>query len=82
MTAMYAMQYVHDRAYGNYLGLCALGRFIAAELDLTFRRLTCIAAVAQLGSLNRGSARAMASELAALVPESLSSSCVDEAVGV
>jgi hypothetical protein len=82
MTAMYAMQYVHDRAYGNYLGLCALGRFIASELDLRFCRLTSIAAVARLGSLNRGRAREMASELSILMPEIASPSIVEEVVGV
>lgn len=73
MTAMYAMQYIHDRGYGNYLGLCGLGRFIAAELGLTFRRLTSVAAVARLGSVNRTRAREMASELAVLVPEATGS---------
>jgi hypothetical protein len=82
MTAMYAMQYVHERAYGNYLGLCALGRFIAGDLGLTFRRLTCIAAVARLGSLHRGRARMMASELSALLPESACPTNVGEVVGV
>ena len=29
VTGFYATQYIFERAYGNYLGLCRLGRFMA-----------------------------------------------------
>jgi hypothetical protein len=48
VNAFYAVQYVVERAYGNYLGLCRLGRFVAHELDLPLKRVTCFAGVAQL----------------------------------
>jgi len=49
VTALYATQYIFDRAYGNYLGLCQLGRFVAEELGLRFSQLTCIASQAKVG---------------------------------
>ena len=43
ITGYYATQYVVERAYGNYLGLCRLGRFMAHEMGLRFDRMICIA---------------------------------------
>ena len=37
MTGFYATQYVVERAYGNYLGLCRLGEFMAHEMGLKAR---------------------------------------------
>jgi thymidylate synthase len=50
VTAFYANQYIFDRALGNYVGLCRLGTFMAAQLNLRFTGMTCIASVAQLGT--------------------------------
>lgn len=47
VTGFYPTQYVFERAYGNYLGLCRLGRFMAAQMDLPFARMVCVASVAQ-----------------------------------
>jgi hypothetical protein len=49
MTAFYATQTIFSRAYGNYVGLARLGRFLAHEMKLELTRVTCIANVAQLG---------------------------------
>jgi hypothetical protein len=49
MMALYAEQWLVDRGYGNYLGLCRLGRFVAEQMKLRFAQLTCIASCAQLG---------------------------------
>jgi hypothetical protein len=46
VNAFYATQYMVERAYGNYLGLCRLGRFVAHELKLPLRRLTCFTGLA------------------------------------
>lgn len=62
-TAFYANHYIVDRAYGNYLGLCALGRFLAHELGLEFRQLTCVAGIAQLGRIRKGDARSLATAI-------------------
>lgn len=51
ITGFYGTQYMFERAYGNYLGLCRLGRFIAAEFGLEMRRMTCVAAIARYGGV-------------------------------
>jgi thymidylate synthase len=47
VTGFYPMQYLFERAYGNYLGLCRLGRFMADQMGLPFVRMVCIASVAR-----------------------------------
>jgi hypothetical protein len=68
VTAFYAVQYLFEKAYGNYLGLCRLGRFIAQELKLRFTRLTCIAGVAKLGNTTKRDIRGLCQKLKALKP--------------
>lgn len=46
VTGYYTLQYIFERAYGNYLGLCNLGRFMAHEMGLNLTRMTCIANIA------------------------------------
>jgi hypothetical protein len=48
ISALYPMHYLWARAYGNYLGLLSLGRFMAAEMRLELTALTCVALVAKL----------------------------------
>lgn len=48
VTGFYASQYVFEKAYGNYLGLCLLGRFMAAEMGLRLVKMNCIAAQARM----------------------------------
>lgn len=43
VTGFYAKQHMYERAYGNYLGLCRLGHFMAHEMGLTLARVVCIA---------------------------------------
>jgi hypothetical protein len=59
LTALYATQFVFDRGYGNYLGLCRLGSFMAGEMGLTFRQLTCVVSCAELGTLSKGDAKGL-----------------------
>lgn len=49
VNAIYAMQYLSDRAFGNYLGLVNLGRFMAREMRLTLTEVQCIVSVLELG---------------------------------
>lgn len=63
VTGFYATQYLFDRAYGNYLGLCRLGRFMAKQMGLQLVRMTCIASVAQRGTPNMGELRPLADQL-------------------
>jgi thymidylate synthase len=48
VNAFYAVQYIAERAYGNYLGLCRLGRFVAHVLGLSLATVTCVAGIAEL----------------------------------
>lgn len=59
VTGLYATQTLFERAYGNYIGLCELGRFFAHVWDLSLARVTCVTAVAQLDISPTG-ARALA----------------------
>jgi hypothetical protein len=51
VNAYYPTQYIFDRAYGNYLGLCHLGHFLAKETSLKFARLTCFIGKPELGEV-------------------------------
>lgn len=53
VTGFYATQHLFERAYGNYLGLCNLGHFIAYELGLQLTQMTCVAGVAKIGDVNK-----------------------------
>lgn len=69
VTGFYATQYLFDRAYGNYLGLCRLGHFMARELGRTLTRMTCVASVAQLGSPSKEELRPLANDLRRLLSQ-------------
>jgi len=43
LVAFYANQLLLEKAYGNYLGLFRLGRFMAREMNLELRGITCVA---------------------------------------
>lgn len=45
VNAFYASQFIVEKAYGNYLGLCRLGKFIAHELNLKLTRVTCYSGI-------------------------------------
>lgn len=47
VNGFYAFQYIGKRAYGNYVGLCRLGHFLAHELGTKLSRMTCYAGIAQ-----------------------------------
>jgi len=47
VNAFYAVQFMGERAYGNYLGICRLGRFVAHELHRPLSRMTCVTGIAQ-----------------------------------
>jgi len=43
VVAFYANQLLIEKAYGNYMGLYRLGKFMASEMGLTLKMVTCIA---------------------------------------
>ncbi len=63
VTAVYATQYIFDKAYGNYLGLCRLGHFIAHEMQRDLCRVTCFAAVASRGDIGKRAAEEFSASL-------------------
>ena len=65
VNAFYASQFMVERGYGNYLGICRLGRFVAHELGIPLTRVTCHIGVAMLD----GSKKSIAGVLAAIDAE-------------
>ena len=57
VNAYYPAQYIFDRAYGNYLGLCHLGYFMAKEMNLEFVRLNCFVGRPELGDVRKNAVR-------------------------
>lgn len=55
ITGFYATQYIFEKAYGNYLGLFRLGKFISNELGIELKQVNCIAGLANLGGSSKES---------------------------
>jgi thymidylate synthase len=53
ITGYYVLQYAVDRGYGNYLGLCRLGRFMAKQMGLELGQVICISSILTLGKEKR-----------------------------
>lgn len=70
LNAYYPAEFIFDRAYGNYLGLCHLGMYMAQELKISFSRLNCFIGYPQLGGPNKSDLRG----LAAIVEQRLAES--------
>jgi len=56
VNAVYAVQYLSDRAYGNYIGLIRLGQFMAKEMGLKMVELNCIVSVLGIGGMKKSQA--------------------------
>ena len=69
VNAFYPTQWIFDRAYGNYLGLCHLGTFMAHELGIELVRLNCFVARAELGSVTKSDVRKLEDFLHNVVPD-------------
>jgi hypothetical protein len=69
VSGVYGVQYIFDRAYGNYLGLCRLGQFMAHEMGLPLIRLQCVTTIAELGTPNKAQLQPLAAALNDLVPD-------------
>lgn len=50
VVGFYPTEYIYGRGYGNYLGLCRLGQFMAQEMGLTLSQMTCFVGVGKYGS--------------------------------
>ncbi len=57
LNSFYAIQYLYQRAYGNWLGLINLGKFVANETQVEFERLNCFVGVEKLDHLTKAEAQ-------------------------
>ncbi len=69
LTGFYATQHLYTKAYGNYLGLCRLGQFMAHEMNLELKQMTCVASVAKIGTETKSSLRNLEQELRKMLNE-------------
>src|SRR5262249_57408058 len=55
LNAFYALQLLFVKAYGNWLGLCRLGAFVASQTAprLRFERLNCYAGIQKMTTESR-----------------------------
>ena len=53
IIGFYPKQHLYERGYGNYLGLCRLGRFMAHEMGLEFSQMTCFVGVGVHGKVKK-----------------------------
>ncbi|HEY3319889.1 MAG TPA: thymidylate synthase [Planctomycetota bacterium] len=67
VTGFYATQFFFERAYGNYLGLCRLGKFMAARMGLRLTQLTCVASVGARGRRSKEDLQDFATDLRAIL---------------
>ena len=54
MNAFYATQKLFVKAFGNWLGLCRLGWFVAEQSGLKFSRFTCFAGIQKMDDPPKG----------------------------
>ena len=69
VTGFYATQHLFEKAYGNFLGLHNLGRFMAHEMGLELERVNCIASVAKRGHGPKKSHEGLVAALTSLMEE-------------
>lgn len=62
LNSFYAIQLLYKKAYGNWLGLINLGKFVAKEAGLPFERLNCLVSIEQL-EITKTQARALLSNI-------------------
>lgn len=67
ITGFYGMQYQFEKAYGNYLGLYWLGKFMAKQLGLELSQVVCMATVLSRGDENKSSLQALEDALKPIV---------------
>lgn len=68
VNAFYPTQYLFDRGYGNYLGLCHLGHFMAQAMGLTLVRLNCLVTCPELGGARKSSLADLAKLIREIIP--------------
>ncbi len=69
VTGYYPKEHILDRGYGNYLGLCRLGQFMASEMGLELAQMTCFVGVACVGNLAKTPLRNLEKNIKAHIEE-------------
>lgn len=69
VTGFYPLQYLFTKAYGNYLGLCRLGRFMASQMGLSMIQMNCMVANAKLGASGKNELKGFADDLRGLLDD-------------
>ncbi len=71
LNAFYALQLLYVKAYGNWLGLCRLGEFVASQTEprLRFERLNCYAGIQKMNAESRPDDGPQLAELTRLARE-------------
>lgn len=81
LNAFYATQQLFVKAYGNWLGLCRLGAFIADQTGLRFNQLCCYAGIQKMDSGMRPKRGARLDRLIALSRACIQTENVGSLVG-
>lgn len=66
LNSFYAIQYLYRRAYGNWLGLINLGKFVARETGLDFERFNCFIGIEHLDHLKKYEAKKLLADMVAM----------------
>lgn len=70
ITGFYPSEFIFDRGYGNYLGLCHLGRYLAINMGLKLIRMNCVIAHPLLGvAAGKTKLRALEAQVRSMLPE-------------
>ncbi|MGB3636084.1 MAG: hypothetical protein WBA39_00605 [Rivularia sp. (in: cyanobacteria)] len=73
LNAFYATQKILEKAYGNYLGLCRLGHFMAGEMGLKFERMNCFVGVAKLEKVAKRDLKTLEAKVRQILPSKTNS---------
>jgi len=65
INSFYAVQFFFKRAYGNWLGIINLGKFVAQETGLELERFNCFIGAEVLDNIKRPQARTLLNEMGA-----------------
>jgi thymidylate synthase len=63
IIGFYPTQHIFEKAYGNYLGLCRLGVFMAHELGIRFAGMQCFASHPKLGAHGKNALESLGSDI-------------------
>lgn len=69
VTGFYATQYIFERAYGNYLGLCWLGHFVAHEMGRVLTQVNCVSSPAKGGNKTKSFLRGLAGDIESILDQ-------------